>query len=311
LEEVMALLVSSSYTKLRSIVDAAPNDALPHPASIQKATEALATSLPSTGLGEEATETHLLRDLPGGFNGPKTSSNYYGFVTGGVFPIAEVADNIVTAYDQNVSVHLPDQSVSTVLEDRALNMLVELLNLGKGWEGKTFTTGATGSNVLGLACGRESVINERLKYVGGVNGVGEMGILAACMKAGIKEIQVLTTMGHSSLYKAASIIGLGRQSVKDIAVSKDEPWKMDIDALERELQRSKDGVVSIVSLSAGEVNTGKFAVSGLGNVRKIRGLCDKYGAWLHADGGMFRISSSVTSPKTEDHSFWYFRPVTT
>jgi glutamate/tyrosine decarboxylase-like PLP-dependent enzyme len=307
----MVLSVSSSYTKLRSIIDATPNNALPAPASIRKATEALAASLPSTGLGEEATETHLLRDLPGGFNGPKTSSNYYGFVTGGVSPIAEVADNIVTAFDQNVSVHLPDQSVSTVVEDRALNMLIELLNLGKGWEGKTFTTGATGSNVLGLACGRESIVNGRLKDAGGDSGVGEMGILAACMEAGIKEIQVLTTMGHSSLYKAASVIGLGRHSVKDIPVSKDEPWKMDIDALERELQRSKDGVVSIVSLSAGEVNTGKFAVSGLDDIRKIRSLCDKYGAWLHADGGMFQISSSVMSQKTEDHSFWHFRPIST
>jgi len=307
----MALSVSSSYTKLRSIIDATPNDALPAPASIRKATEALAASLPTAGLGEEATETHLLRDLPGGFNGPKTSSNYYGFVTGGVFPIAEVAENIVTAFDQNVSVHLPDQSVSTVVEDRALNMLAELLNLGTGWEGKTFTTGATGSNVLGLACGRESIVNGRLKDAGEDSGVGEMGILAACMKAGIKEIQVLTTMGHSSLYKAASVIGLGRQSAKDIPVSRDEPWKMDIDALERELQRSKDGVVSIVSLSAGEVNTGRFAVSGLDDVRKIRSLCDKYGAWLHADGGMFRISSSVMSQKTEDHSLWHFRPIFT
>jgi hypothetical protein len=82
----MAFSISSSYTRLRSIVDSTPNDTLPSLASIQKATETLAASLPSKGLGEEATEVHLLRDLTGGFNGPKTSSNYYGFVTGGVFP---------------------------------------------------------------------------------------------------------------------------------------------------------------------------------------------------------------------------------
>jgi glutamate/tyrosine decarboxylase-like PLP-dependent enzyme len=288
----MAFSVSSSYTKLRSIIDATPNDPLPSPASILKATGTLISSLPKSGLGEEATEAHLLKDLPGGFNGPKTSSNYYGFVTGGVFPIAEVADNIVTAFDQSPMVHLPDQSISTIVEDRALNMLVELLNLGSGWGGKTFTTGATGANVLGLACGRESAINAVLKAVGGASGVGEMGILAACMKAGIKEIQVLTTMGHSSLYKAASIVGLGRQSVKDIPISKDEPWKIDIDTLERELQRSIDGVVSIVAISAGEVNAGKFAVSGLHEMKKIRDLCDQYGAWLHIDGGKFESAPS-------------------
>jgi glutamate/tyrosine decarboxylase-like PLP-dependent enzyme len=192
----MSFSIASSYTKLRSIIDAAPNDALPTSASVQKATGTLAASLPSKGLGEEATAAHLLRDLPGGFNGPKTSSNYYGFVTGGVFPIAEVADNIVTAFDQNVQVHLPDQSISTIVEDRALSMLVELLGLGKGWEGKTFTTGATGANVLGLASGREAVVRSRLPISSESSGVGKLGILAACMKAGIKEIQVLTTMGH-------------------------------------------------------------------------------------------------------------------
>ncbi len=198
----------------------------------------------------------------------------------------------MTAFDQNVQVHLPDQTISTIVEDRALSMLVELLNLGEGWEGKTFTTGATGANILGLACGRESVVRSRLQNSGDSFGVGELGVLAACMKAGIKEIQVLTTMGHSSLYKAASVVGLGRYSVKDLPQSKGEPWKMDIDALERELQRSKDGVVSIVVLSAGEVNTGRFALSGLEEMRKIRGLCDLYGAWLHVDGGTFQISTS-------------------
>jgi glutamate/tyrosine decarboxylase-like PLP-dependent enzyme len=288
----MAFSVSSSYTKLRSIADATPNDPLPSSASIQKATEALISSLPTSGLGEEATEAHLLRDLPGGFNGPKTSSNYYGFVTGGVFPIAEVADNIVTAFDQSPMVHLPGQSISTIVEDRALTMLIELLNLGSGWGGKTFTTGATGANILGLACGRESVVNARVREAVAESELGEIGILAACMKAGIKEIQVLTTMGHSSLYKAASVVGLGRQSVKDIPASKDEAWKIDINILERELQRAKDGVVSIVAISAGEVNAGKFAVSGLDEMKRIRGLCDKYGAWLHIDGGKFEPSPS-------------------
>src|SRR6266487_4653677 len=219
----MAFSISSSYTKLRSIVDSTSNDALPAPSSINEAVATLPACLSATGLGEAATESHLLNDLIPGFNGSKTSANYYGFVTGGVLPIAEVADNIVTAFDQNVQVHLPDQSISTIVEDRALSMLVELVNLKAVWEGRTFTTGATASNVLGLACGREAIVNARLEKESGSSGeVGEMGLLATCIKAGIKEIQVLTTMGHSSLYKAASIVGLGRASVKDIPFSKHE-----------------------------------------------------------------------------------------
>lgn len=274
--------MATSYSRIQSLVDSAPNDALPSPTAILKAVSTLPVSLPTTGLGEEATETHLLTDLVPGFNGPKTSANYYGFVTGGVLPIAEFADHLVTAFDQNVQVHLPDQSVSTIVEDRALRALVDLLGLGPGWEGRTFTTGATGANILGLACGRESVIQKRLGS--DETGVGELGLLAACLKAGIREIQVLTAMGHSSLYKAASVVGLGRASVKDIGSGNQQPWKIDIDLLQRELQR--DGVASIVVISAGEVNTGRFATDGLSEMQQIRGLCDRYQAWLHVDGGM-------------------------
>lgn len=165
-------------------------------------------------------------------------------------------------------------------------MLVELLDLGSGWNGRTFTTGATGANILGLACGREAVITSRLKAAGIAEGVGELGLLAACLKAGIKEVQVLTTMGHSSLYKAASVVGLGRASVKNIPINKQEPWRLSLETLERELKRSEDGVLSIVAISAGEVNTGMFAANGLDEMKTIRSLCDKYGSWIHIDAGI-------------------------
>lgn len=273
--------MTSSVAKIQALVDLASNEALPSRAAIDNAERSLLSSLPATGLGEEAVEAHLLTDLVPGFNGPKTSANYYGFVTGGVLPIAEFADHLVTAFDQNVQVHLPDQSISTTVEDRALRALVELLDLGQEWQGRTFTTGATGANILGLACGREAVIQKRLAP--GDPGVGELGVLAACMKAGISEIQVLTVMGHSSLYKAASVVGLGRAAVKDIGRGLDEPWKIDIDLLERELQR--EGVATIVALSAGEVNTGRFSTASASEMRQVRELCDKHNAWLHVDGG--------------------------
>lgn len=284
--------MASAYTRIQALVDQAPNDALPSRAALDRAAASLPASLPATGLGEEAVERHLLTDLGPGFNGPKTSANYYGFVTGGVLPVAEFADHLVTAFDQNVQVHLPDQSISTVVEDRALHALVDLLDLGEAWRGRTFTTGATGANILGLACGREAVVQKRL--AAGEPAVGELGLLAACVRAGVREIQVLTAMGHSSLYKAASVVGLGRAAVKDIGSGPDQPWKINVDQLERELQR--DGVASIVALSAGEVNTGRFSTGSSSEMQQIRELCDTYQAWLHVDGGMrilFLIGSAL------------------
>jgi glutamate/tyrosine decarboxylase-like PLP-dependent enzyme len=277
--------------------------ALPSPAALSTARASLPPAvLPSTGHGDSATLAHLIADLSPALNGSATSPHYYGFVTGGVLPVAAAADALVTACDQNVQVHLPAESASTVIEDRAACWLVQLLDLdldphgsdaalaGAGrWQGRTFTTGATASNVLGLACGREAVLQKRLWARGesgvvdeGGDGVGELGILEACRRAWVVGFQVLTTMGHSSLYKASSIVGLGRKSVKDVG-ARDQPWKFDLQKLEMELGR--EGIASIVAVSCGEVNTGRFATSNREEMEEIRELCDRYGAWLHVDGG--------------------------
>ncbi|OLN85922.1 L-2,4-diaminobutyrate decarboxylase [Colletotrichum chlorophyti] len=248
-------------------------------------------------LGAEATLSHILDDIVPGLNGQARSGRYYGFVTGGSLPVAEAADNIVSALDQNVQVHLPTQTVATELESVALRMLVDVLGLESGtgdggevWKGKTFTTGATASNVLGLACGREAVVEKK----GG--RIGELGILSACLAAGIREIQVLTSMGHSSLSKAASVVGLGRASVKELPANPDEPWKLDLVAVEKELAR--EGVASIIAVSAGEVNTGRFATGGLEEMHKLRELADRFGAWIHVDGA-FGIFARALEPLPE------------
>ncbi|KAM0552577.1 hypothetical protein ACHAPJ_007906 [Fusarium lateritium] len=227
------------------------------------------------GVSQEDVVRHIVQDIVPACNGQASSSRYYGFVTGGTLPIAEWADNVVSRLDQNVQVHLPAQTIATTLEDSALEMLVSLLKLGD-WKGRTFTTGATSSNVLGLACGREAILEKRGQ------SVGEVGLLAACLSAGVKEIQILTSAGHSSLSKAASVVGFGRGSVKELRLSNREPWRLDIEALERELQ--KKDTASVIALSAGEVNTGRFSLTGVEEMRKVRELADKYGAWIHVDG---------------------------
>lgn len=183
-------------------------------------------------------------------------------------------------------VHLPAHSISTTIESRALQYLCQLLTLPAAiFTGRIFTTGATASNILGLACGREEVVAKRLRVKGldvDTFGVSPYGLLGACRQAGIDCLQVITTMGHSSLYKAASVVGIGRSNVVDVGVV-DAPWKIDFMRLEKELL--KEGVASIVSISCGEVNTGRFATSTYEEMAEVRRLCDKYQAWLHVDGG--------------------------
>lgn len=217
--------------------------------------------------------------------------------SGGATPAAIFADNVVTENDQNVQVHLPDDTIATEVEDRALAMVCDLLNLNvDDLPHRTFTTGATASNVVGLACGREFVIREAAISNGIEISVAEDGIHGTMRKTGIERIQVLTTVPHSSLKKAASITGMGRSSVRDVSLA-DSPHRFDIQALRSALSNPK--VASIVAISCAEVNTGLFATRG-DEMRQIRSLCDQYGAWMHVDAAFGLLARILPSEKTYD-----------
>ncbi|KAG7288644.1 hypothetical protein NEMBOFW57_004998 [Staphylotrichum longicolle] len=328
----------TSYTTLRHAVNSlslssshSPNN--PHPILPPQTLRRALSSLPRPAspaylqpLGPSETHAHLLRDILPALNHQSLSPLYLGFVTGGVLPVAEAADNLVSALDQNVQVHFPlpplpssssdpsrvperddddderwTHSASTAVEAAALGMLVALLGFDNGadWRGRTFTTGATAGNILGLACGRESVVNSRAAAAGAgaIKTVARDGLLAACRAGGVEGVQVLTSMGHSSLAKAASVVGLGQGSVREVG-RPGEPWRLDLDAVEGELRKGEeDGVVSVVVVSAGEVNTGRFATNVL-DMPKLRSLADRYGAWIHVDGAFGLFARAL--PKTDE-----------
>ncbi|KAL8940539.1 MAG: hypothetical protein Q9216_002756 [Gyalolechia sp. 2 TL-2023] len=290
----VACLSQSQYHVQKILAeDAAKQTILPSLSNIQKAISSLAPNLPSEGYGIQRTTSHILEDITPALNRQALSPNYYGFVTGGVTPAARIAEEIVSLYDQNVVVHLPETTIATTLEDRALKLLLELLEFdAEVWPGRTFTTGATASNIMGLACGREYVINHAIRKrqqqttSKEVETVGNVGLLAACRAADVTDVQILTTMPHSSLKKASSVVGLGRSCFERVSRSDDE-LKFDLKLLEERLKRPH--TASIVVISCAEVNTGMFATHSEKELRSIRLLCDKYGAWIHIDAafGLF------------------------
>lgn len=278
---------------------------LPGQTSLRKANASLASHLPESGFGLQDTTRHLLDDIGPGLNASSLSANYYGFVTGGVTPAARIADNIVSVYDQNVQVHLPEQTVATSVEDAALLMLQEMLEFEPAvWMGRTFTTGATASNVLGLACGREAALQlsdsgeNSLDQDGRMvqhDSIAKVGLLEVCRRRGIDTFQVLSTMPHSSLSKAASLVGLGRANVKNIA-EKQNPLKIDLKLLVDEAQKPR--TANILVISCGEVNTGRFATEGMEELQQIRAICDKHNIWIHVDGA-FGIFGRALQPGPE------------
>lgn len=266
---------------------------LPSQDALQHARSTLLTSLPTQGIGHEQAQRHLEKDIVPALNGNSKSSRYYGFVTGGSTPIATFADKLAVEEDQNVQVHLPNETVATNVEDAALRLLCDLLRLDPSdWPHRTLTTGATASNIVGLACGREYVVAEAAKRLGKEASIARDGLLSATRKAEMHEIQILTTVPHSSLRKAASIIGLGHAAVIDVS-EPSAPHRFSHEALEKVL--ATPNTASIIAISAAEVNTGLFATTGLFELTAIRSLADKYGAWIHVDAA-FGLQARILPP---------------
>ncbi|KAJ9642211.1 uncharacterized protein PV06_03222 [Exophiala oligosperma] len=270
--------------------------------NISKPLAAFAKSNPGPG-SLQSLAGHLTRTILPNLNLASLSPNYYGFVIGGATPAALLGDFLASIYDQNVHVHLPAETISTTVEAATLNLLVQLFRLpredwalahpGRGNGGGIFTTGATASNTLGLALGREYVVRKALMKSAGAGtiesadqSVGECGLAELLIKAGRTKIQVLSTLPHSSIAKAASVVGIGRRNVVSVAVE-DDPLRIDMDRLRHEASRPE--VLNILAISAGEVNTGRFATDSGSTMRELRDICDEYGVWMHVDGafGLF------------------------
>jgi hypothetical protein len=145
---------------------------------------------------------------------------------------------------------------------------------------KTTTTGATSSNILGLALGRQAVISRikssssfssdpsslssNQKNIDTAYSVAEDGF------GGIA-VDILCAGAHASIRKAASIVGIGRSRVIELmkdstsVIGNDEEEgrnvvAFDLVELERRMRLARDeGTGIIVCPAYGEVNTVSLA----------------------------------------------------
>ncbi|OBT72166.1 hypothetical protein VF21_10522 [Pseudogymnoascus sp. 05NY08] len=283
-------------TLITTSLAARPPLPFPTPTTLTTLTPTLLTHLPPHGT-PPTTLTHLLT-LPPAFSSPALTPAFYAFVTGSTLPIAAAADNLATALDCSVAVHDARASLATTVEANALTMLTELLRLSpQVWGGRVITPGATGSNILAIATARDALLDRQLKDQGSLETVASLGIVGACVAAGVKGVQILGAAAHSSVYKAAGVLGLGRGNVRDVGVD-GEPWRLDLGKVGKEAGR--EGWVSVVVVGMGEVNTGRY----FGGEEEMEGLkgclegCAKGRAWIHVDGAFGIFARSL--PETEE-----------
>lgn len=216
--------------------------------------------LPERGLGGAAALARFGERWEPGFSG-SAGPRYLGFVTGGATPAAVAGDWLVGAYDQNAAA--AGDSAATDLERETAGWLRELFGLGPEHTG-AFVSGATMSNVAGLAVAREW-LGERLGVSVADAGAGALG-----------EVAVLSGAAHSSVSKALSLLGLGRDALRDVPLLPGRE-AVDVDALADALA-DLGGRPAVVVANSGTVNTVDFD-----DLRAVAALRERFPFWLHVD----------------------------
>ena len=210
-------------------------------------------------------ELSILRDLSARLE-PGITANagprYFGFVTGGSYPVAVAADWLVSTWDQNAALHIMSPAMSA-LEACTARWILDLLGLPEQ-ASVGFVTGAHTANVTALAAARHEVLR-RARW-----DVESLGLQGAPV------LTVVASEGaHSSIDAACRMIGVGSRTIMRVAT--DDQGRMRPDALEWALSATSGP--TIVCAQIGNVNTGACDP-----LVAIGELTREHGAWLHIDG---------------------------
>jgi glutamate/tyrosine decarboxylase-like PLP-dependent enzyme len=229
-------------------------------------------TLGETGLGTHATLEKFQQEILPYLSG-SIGSRYWGFVTGGVTPAALVGDWLTATVDQNLMV--PGDSIATAVELAVIEQLKTLFNLPQTEFDGVLTTGATASNLVGLATARQWG-GRKLGY-----DIAREGF--SCLN----QFQLFATTPHASQLKVQGILGFGQNHWVKVQGLPDangqEGEAMDVKDLENKLKTSPAPIKIVVS-SAATVSTTAFD-----DFNAIAQLCKTYQAWHHLDGafGLF------------------------
>jgi glutamate/tyrosine decarboxylase-like PLP-dependent enzyme len=254
-------VLSRAYARAIAYLGALQTRPVRPTATYEEIASALGGEFPDRPGDEERTLDEIADQIERGLvasPGPR----YFGFVTGGSYPVAVAADWLVSAWDQNATLHVMSPAMSAV-EACTARWILQALDLPAA-SSVGFVTGAHMANVTALAAARHEILHRARWDVEamGLNGAPPLTVIAG-------------EEAHSSVFAACRMIGIGSRTV--LRVATDSQGRMRPDALEWALSASSGP--TIVCAQAGNVNTGAFDP-----LTPIAELTREHGAWLHVDG---------------------------
>ena len=185
-------------------------------------------------------------------------------------PVAVWTEALTAAVNQSGAVW-EMSPVGTVIETQVVRWMCDLAGFGPE-AGGTFTSGGTEATFAGLLAARHSVMPDAW-----TRGVGADPPVVVCGEH-----------SHYGVARAVGELGLGTERT---VVIPSAGFRMDVRALERELDRlHHEGCpVMAVVATAGTTATGSFD-----DLEPIGVLCERRGIWLHVDGA--HGASALFSP---------------
>lgn len=243
-------------------------------ASAQDIFAALEKPLPESPLSPASVLKDMVRDIDPGLvasAGPR----FFGFVIGGATPASIAADWLTSVWDQNAQVYATSPAAA-VVEEIVGRWLLALLQLpSKSSVG--FVSGGQMANFTALSAARNTLLMRA-----GWN-LEENGLFGAPPITVFASDQV-----HATIKNALRMIGIGAAQIK--VIPSDDQGRMSLDAFAEQLGDIHDQQPVLVSLQAGNVNTGAFEP-----IATIAKLVNGRNAWIHVDGA-FGLWAAV-SPK--------------
>lgn len=220
------------------------------------ALDRLAGPLPEAGRSAEEVLA-LLDEVGSPATVASAGPRYFGFVTGGAYPVAVAASWLVAAWDQNVAMSVMSP-VAARLDQVAIRWVADLAGLPPQ-AGGGFVTGATMANATCLAAARDAVLSQAGWDAGafGLTGSPPVRVVAGAE-------------AHASVFKALRLIGLGRDCALRLPV--DDQGRIRASGLP-----DLPGP-SIVCLQAGNVNSGASDP-----FVPLIDWARAQGAWVHVD----------------------------
>lgn len=230
--------------------------------------------LPEQGESAEAVVRELVDVFEPGLVA-SAGGRFFGWVTGGTYPVGIAADWLTSAWDQ-LSGPAPASPAANAADVIVGRWLVDLLELPEH-SSTGLVTGTQMANFVGLAAGRHAQLARRGWDVErrGLAGAPSLRVIAGQER-------------HVTIDTALRYLGIGTDAVVPVAC--DDQGRIQPAAF-RDVLAQLHGAPLLVCLAAGNVNTGSFDL-----FSELVPLARDAGAWTHVDGafGLWAAAGRTT-----------------